>query len=169
MLTYSFVLTNACPACPSLRALVLNFAGSAVSNVVPSAAPPSRRDVHDDDVVGDLGARDDARDPRQRIWNVFTKLGLPVPSLVILVVADRSTAGLVVPTFLGLVMLVGGIVCFTLVLRSESLAERIGRFAERVGSAAMRLVRRPPGHGLARRRHRLRHRSRSRSGRSGSR
>ena len=145
MLTYSFVLTNALPGLSHPQALVLNFAGSAVSNVVPFGGAAGVAATYTMTMSWGISAPATTLGILvSGIWNVFTKLGLPVLSLAILVVADRSTAGLVVPTFLGLVMLVGGIVCFTLVLRSESLAERIGRFAERVGSAAMRLVRRPP-------------------------
>ena len=145
MFVYSFVLTNAMPGLTHPQALVVNFAGSAVSNVVPFGGAAGVAATYTMTMSWGISA------PAvtlgilvSGIWNVFTKLGLPVLSLAILVVADRSTAGLVVPTLLGLVVLAGGIVCFTLILRSDLLAERIGRLAERVGSAAMRLVRRPP-------------------------
>ena len=156
MLTYSFVLTNALPGLTHPQALVLNFAGSAVSNVVPFGGAAGVAATYTMTMSwGISGARGDAGILVSGIWNVFTKLGLPVLSLAILVVADRSTAGLVVPTLLGLVMLVGGIVVLHAhpAQRVAGRAHRPVRRTGRLGRDATRSA--AAGHGLARRRRRL--------------
>jgi uncharacterized membrane protein YbhN (UPF0104 family) len=78
------------------------------------------------------------------VWNVFTKLGLPVLAVVLLAATGRATAGLVVPAAIGVALLVGGVVVFLMVLRSEALAERVGDLADRTGGSVFRLVRRRP-------------------------
>ena len=50
-------------------------------------------------------------------------------ALVLLVLAHEATGGLVVPTIIGLAVLVTCIVLFSLVLRREQLAERVARAA----------------------------------------
>ena len=109
MLAYSGVLTASLPGLTHPQALVLNFAGSAVSNVVPFGGAAGVAATYTITMSWGL--------PVQRvtlsilitgIWNVFTKMALPVIALCVLVVSGRSTAGLVVPTLIGLVVLVGG-------------------------------------------------------------
>jgi putative heme transporter len=143
MLTYTGVLTAALPGLTHSQALVMNFAGSAVSNVVPFggavgvaatyamamswgfAVPPITLSIL---VTG--------------IWNVFTKLGLPVIAVCALILAGHATAGLVAPAIVGLVILVAGIVVLVMVLRSEVLAVRVARVAGRIGDVVTRLSRR---------------------------
>ncbi len=143
MLVYSSVLTASLPGLTHPQALVLNFAGSAVSNVVPFGGAAGVAATYTITMSWGL--------PVQRvtlsilitgIWNVFMKMGLPVLALCVLVVSGRSTAGLVVPTLIGLVVLVSGVVVFGLILRSEGLAMAIGRLAQRVGERLMKLFRR---------------------------
>ncbi|MGH9272495.1 MAG: lysylphosphatidylglycerol synthase transmembrane domain-containing protein [Ilumatobacteraceae bacterium] len=142
MLVYSGVLTSSLPGLTHPQALVLNFAGSAVSNVVPFGGAVGVAATYTITMSWGL--------PAQRvtlsilitgIWNVLTKMALPVVALVVLVVSGRSAAGLVVPTLIGLIVLVGGIVVLALILRSEALAVAIGRLAQRIGERLLRLVR----------------------------
>jgi putative heme transporter len=145
MFIYTGVLTAALPGLKRLQALVVNFAGSAVSNVVPFGGAAG---------VGATYAMQmswgfDAASITLAIlvtgvWNVFTKLALPLLALAALLLAGEATGGLVVPTVIGLAVLATGVVLFTLVLRSETLAESLGGFAERVATRALRLIGRPP-------------------------
>lgn len=143
MLVYSGVLTSALPGLTHPQALVLNFAGSAVSNVVPFGGAAGVAATYT--ITMSWGF------PVQPvtlailisgIWNVFMKMALPVVALTVLVASGRSTAGLVVPTLIGLVLLVAGIVVFALILRSEGLATAIGRLAQQVGERLMKFLRR---------------------------
>jgi len=144
MLTYTGVLTNALPGLKHMQALVLNLAGSAVSNIVPFGGAAGVAATYA--MTLSWGFEVPAITLSilvTGIWNVFMKLGLPVLALLILVVAHEATAGLVAPALIGLALLVAGIVLLALILRSEHLAERIGSFAQRLGGWLFRLVRRP--------------------------
>jgi uncharacterized membrane protein YbhN (UPF0104 family) len=144
MLVYSGVLTSSLPGLTHPQALVLNFAGSAVSNVVPFGGAAGVAATYTMTMSWGLPVPTVTLSILiSGIWNVFTKMAIPVFALSVLVASGRSTAGLVVPTLVGLFVLVGGIIIFGLVLRSESLAVAVGRLAQAVGSRLMRLVRRP--------------------------
>ena len=145
MFVYSGVLTTSMPGLTHAQALVVNFAGSSISNVVPFGGAAGVAATYTMTMSWGLPAPTVTLSILVTgIWNVLTKWALPVVALMILVVSGRSTAGLVVPTLIGAVLLIGGIVVFMLMLRSEALAVRIGGLAQRVGSSLMRLVRRPP-------------------------
>ena len=60
------------------------------------------------------------------IWNNFVKLGMPVIALGLLVFQGSASSGLVVAAFIGLAVLIGSIVLFALVLKSERAAVRVG-------------------------------------------
>jgi uncharacterized membrane protein YbhN (UPF0104 family) len=144
MLAYTGVLTNALPGLKHAQALVVNLSGSAVSNVVPFGGAAGVAATYA--MTLSWGFEVPAITLSilvTGIWNVFTKLGLPVIALLILVVAGEATAGLVAPALIGLILLVAGIVLLVLILRSEQLAERIGAFAQRIGARFLRVVRRP--------------------------
>lgn len=146
MATYTGVLTAALPGLKHLQALVVNVAGSAVSNVVPFGGAAGVAATYAMGMSWGFGP------PAitlailvTGVWNVFTKLGLPVLAVVLLAATGRATAGLVAPAVIGVLLLVAGIVVFLLVVRSEALAERVGDLADRVGTWLSRLVhRRPP-------------------------
>ena len=144
MIVYSGVLTASLPGLTHPQALVLNFAGSAVSNVVPFGGAAGVAATYTITMSWGFPVPTVTLSILiTGIWNVFTKMALPVIALTVLVLSGRSTAGLVVPTLVGLVILIGGIVIFGLVLRSESLAVAVGRLAQRIGTWLMRLLRRP--------------------------
>jgi uncharacterized membrane protein YbhN (UPF0104 family) len=145
MITYTGVLTAALPGLKHVQALVLNFAGSAVSNVVPFGGAVGVAATYAMAMSWGFDAPAVTLSILVTgIWNVFSKLALPVLALLILVIAGEATAGLVAPAIIGLAVLVAGIVVLTLILRSEHLAERVGTLAERVGAWCSRVVRRSP-------------------------
>jgi uncharacterized protein (TIRG00374 family) len=88
------------------------------------------------------------------VWNIFTKLALPMLSLVFLALSGHLTTTYVVAAILGLIVLSVGIGLFALVLRSEELAIKIGNWLGRLVSRFRRLVRKSPvttwGDGAAR-------------------
>ena len=81
------------------------------------------------------------------IVNNFAKLALPVIALVGLALQGNATAGRVTAGLLGIAALVAAVVVFTLALRTEQSAARLGNAAARVASFFTRLVRRPPATG----------------------
>jgi uncharacterized protein (TIRG00374 family) len=88
------------------------------------------------------------------IWNIFTKLALPLLSLVILALSGHLTGTYIVAAVLGVIVLGVGVGLFALVFRSEELAIEIGSWLGRVASWFRRFLRKPPvttwGQGAAR-------------------
>ena len=81
------------------------------------------------------------------IWNNFVKLGLPVVALALLAISGGAGAALTTAAVIGLGVLVAAIVLFALLLRSESMASRLGGRAGRVASTLRRPLRRAPVEG----------------------
>jgi putative heme transporter len=88
------------------------------------------------------------------IWNIFTKLGLPMLALVFLALSGHLTPAYIVAAIVGLALLGAAVVLFALLFRSEAFATRIGNALARVVSWFRRLLRKPPvagwGEGAAR-------------------
>ena len=88
------------------------------------------------------------------IWNIFTKLALPMLSLVFLALSGHLTTTYVVAAILGVLILATGVGLFTLVFRSEAFAIKIGNWLGSVASWFRGLMRKPPlttwGEGAAR-------------------
>jgi uncharacterized membrane protein YbhN (UPF0104 family) len=85
------------------------------------------------------------------IWNIFTKLALPVVALALLVVTGHSNAALVGAAVVGVVVLVVAVVLLALVFKSSSMARRVGEFIGRIGSALLRPFHRGPVVGMGER------------------
>jgi uncharacterized membrane protein YbhN (UPF0104 family) len=81
------------------------------------------------------------------VWNAFAKLGLPVLALALVALQGGASGARVTAALLGIAGLVGAVIVFALMLRSEEGARRFGVLAGRVASRLLRLVRRPPVHG----------------------
>lgn len=78
------------------------------------------------------------------IWNIFTKLALPVLSIVFLVIAGQSSSAYVVAAVVGVIVLVVAVGLLAAVFASEELARRIGDGLGRVISSVLHVFRRPP-------------------------
>ena len=101
MFVYSGVLTTSLPGLTHPQALVVNFAGSAVSNVVPFGGAAGVAATYTMTMSWGFAAPSVTLSILVTgIWNVLMKMGLPVVALTILVIAGRSTAGLVVPALI---------------------------------------------------------------------
>ena len=77
------------------------------------------------------------------IWNIFTKLGLPMLALVFLSLSGHLTPAYIVAAIVGLAFLGAAVVLFALLFRSETFAIRIGNALARVVSSFRRLLRKP--------------------------
>jgi uncharacterized protein (TIRG00374 family) len=88
------------------------------------------------------------------IWNIFTKLGLPMLSLVFLALSGHLTPSYIVAAIVGVVVLSVAVGLFALVFRSEEFAMRIGNWLGRIASWFRRIRHKPPvttwGEGAAR-------------------
>jgi putative heme transporter len=82
------------------------------------------------------------------IWNIFTKLGLPVLSIVFLVIAGQSGSAYVVAAVVGVIVLAVAVGLLTAVFASERLARRIGDGLGKVLSFFLRVFRKPPKTGM---------------------
>ena len=90
------------------------------------------------------------------VWNVFTKLALPVVALVILATVGKGSIGLLVASAVGLAILAAGIGSFTMMHRREGLPGQIGSVVGSVASFCRKLVRKPPVAGWGEKADRLR-------------
>jgi putative heme transporter len=88
------------------------------------------------------------------IWNIFTKLGLPMLALVFLALSGHLTPTYILAAALGIIVLGVAVGVFTLLFRSEAFAIKIGNALGRLVSWFRRLLRKPPvttwGDGAAR-------------------
>ncbi len=76
------------------------------------------------------------------VWSIFVTLGLPLLGLVAISASNTIDPGpYVYIGIVGFAVLVTMIVVFALIMRSEPLAARIGKFANRLGSPFMRRFR----------------------------
>jgi uncharacterized membrane protein YbhN (UPF0104 family) len=140
--TYWFVLTAALPGLRLREAAVVNQASTAVSNTLPAGG------VIGVGVsismltswgfrIGSIGRSAVVTG----IWNNFVKLGMPVLALSLLALEGEVTPARLAAAAIGIAVLVGAVVLFALVLRSDKLARTIGRGLGRVVDWARLLLR----------------------------
>lgn len=73
------------------------------------------------------------------VWSIFVTLGLPVLGLVAIAASGTISAGpYVIVGVIGLVALLAMVTVFGLVMRSEKLAERLGRLGNRMAKPFLR-------------------------------
>src|SRR6187455_2184631 len=78
------------------------------------------------------------------IWNQLMNLVFPVIALALLTVADEDHPALRTAALIGVAVLIVAVTGFALVLSHAEWAQRIGDLAARLGSRALRVVRRGP-------------------------
>ncbi|MDQ1287560.1 MAG: putative heme transporter [Actinomycetota bacterium] len=142
---YAFTIKASLPGLTHAQAMTVNVTTSAVSNLVPFG--------------GALGLAATFAICRTwgftpgpvalsalvtGIWNVLSKLALPMAGLMALAVSPGGgTGGLARPAAVGAAVLAVILVVLIGTLASEPLAVRTGRVAEAVGRAWLRIVRSP--------------------------
>jgi uncharacterized protein (TIRG00374 family) len=143
MLAYTGVLVNTLPGLRVTQALTVNFAGSAVSNVMPFGGALGVGATYAIDMSWGFSVPSVTLSILvSGIWNVFAKLAMPLLALVLLLISGHATGKLLIPALLGLVALVTAATVLVLVMRSEQLATRVGTLGQRVTDATCRLLRR---------------------------
>lgn len=157
MWNYAGVMVNSLPGLKRAQALVVNFSGSALSNVVPFGGAAGVGATYAQCLSWGFDA------PAitlsiivTGVWNVFAKLGMPVLVLALLVIDGTHLSELdptqkrtlELATLVGFLALVGALVLFGMVFRSDRLASAIGGAAERTRNGARRLIRKEPKPGL---------------------
>lgn len=157
LVTYWFVLTAALPGLRFREAAVVNQASTAVSNTLPAGGALG---------VGvsvtmltSWGFRLPAIGLQaivSGIWNNFVKLGTPVLALVLLALEGQVSAGRLAAALIGIAVLAGAVVLFTLMLRSDRLARVVGRRIGSIVNRARRIARRAPLDGFDERASRFR-------------
>ena len=85
------------------------------------------------------------------VLNTFVKLGMPMLALGMLVVQGESSTALVAAAVIGLLVLLGAITVFALMLRTDTLARRVGNWLGTAATFFAKLIRRPPVVGLGER------------------
>ena len=80
------------------------------------------------------------------IWNSFIKLGMPVVALAALALTGRMNASLIVPTVIGILVLIAAVVLFAGILWKESLARAIGGGLGKAASLFGKPFHKPPFH-----------------------
>jgi uncharacterized membrane protein YbhN (UPF0104 family) len=141
---YTFVLTGALPGLTHRRALTLNLTGSAVANLVPFG--------------GALGVGVNYSMSRgwgfskqafalytlvSNLWVILAKLSLPALAIGVLVLTDNvAHPRLSAAAFAAMCVLIAVVATVVALLASERTAARLGRAAERLAGAGLRLARR---------------------------
>jgi uncharacterized membrane protein YbhN (UPF0104 family) len=82
------------------------------------------------------------------IWNIFTKLALPVLALGFLVLTGNTYPALVGAAAVGIVVLAAAVILLALIFKSERMARRVGDLLGRAISAVGRLFHRQPVTGM---------------------
>jgi uncharacterized membrane protein YbhN (UPF0104 family) len=148
LVTYALVWMSVTPGLSFGRAMIMTQATTAVTNTVPAGSAIGVGMTYA--MLGSWGfsrSRTTIAVLVSGVWNAFAKLGIPVLALALVALQGNAGAGRITAALLGIAGLVGAIVVFALMLRSEQMAERVGVVAGRAASRLLRLIRRPPVQG----------------------
>lgn len=149
LVTYWFVLTAALPGLRFREAAVVNQASTAVSNTLPAGGAIGVGVTLS--MLTSWGFRVPAIGLQAivtGIWNNFVKLGMPVFALVLLALEGDITLGRLIAASIGVAVLVGAVVLFALLLKSDRLARMVGQRVGGLVNAVLRLLRKPPMEGF---------------------
>lgn len=144
VLAHTLVLTAGLPGLSIRQALLVNFTGSSVSNVLPLGGAAGtalnysmcRRWGHPPAAIVLFTVV-------THIWGLIAKLALPVLALAALLACGGSSAQLLIPALISLTALTAVLAGLAAVLAHEGAAVALGRGCERAVARAGRLVGRP--------------------------
>ena len=148
LITYWIVVVIATPGLTLPQAAVLTQSTTSVANAVPAGGAVAVGLTYT--ILSSWGfskSRSTLSIVVTGIWNNFVKLGTPILALAILALQGGSGGGRLLAGALGLCGLVGAILLFALILKSEDFAKRIALRAERWASWLLGLANRKPVHG----------------------
>jgi uncharacterized protein (TIRG00374 family) len=142
ILTYTFVWVTSLPGLRYPQAGVVSTATNRVASTVPGGGAIAIGLTYT--ILGSWGfsrSRTTISVLVTGIWNNFVKLGMPIFALAMLALMGRPGGGRMVVGVTGLAGLIGAIVVFALILRSEDFAARAGIRAGKLVNPIRRLFR----------------------------
>jgi putative heme transporter len=145
LVTYWVVVVIATPGLTLPQAGVLTQSTTAVANAVPAGGAVAVGLTYT--ILSSWGfskSRSTLSVVVSGIWNNFVKLGTPILALALLALQGERGGGRMIVAIAGLGGLVGAILVFALILKSEDFARRAGIKFEQWASALLKLVRRDP-------------------------
>jgi len=145
LFTYWIVVVLATPGLTYPQAAVMTQSTTAVANSVPVGGAVSVGLTYA--MLTSWGfskARSTVSVVVTGIWNNFVKLAAPILALALVAFDGRTGGARVAASIAGLAGLVGAIVLFALILRSEEFAATVGAVTGRWASAVLRLAGRRP-------------------------
>jgi uncharacterized protein (TIRG00374 family) len=148
LVTYWLVVVIATPGITLVQAGVLTQSTTAVANAVPAGGAVAVGLTYS--IMSSWGfskGRSTLSIIVTGIWNNFVKLGTPILALAILALQGGQGGGRLAAAAIGLGGLLGAILLFALILRSEDFARRVANRTERWASSLLRLMKREPAHG----------------------
>jgi len=148
LMTYWIVVVIATPGLTLLQAGVLTQSTTAVANAVPAGGAVAVGLTYT--IMSSWGfskSRSTLSIIVTGIWNNFVKLGTPILALAILALQGGGSGGRLVVAVIGLGGLVGTILLFALILKSEDFARRVALRTERWATSLLGLLKREPAHG----------------------
>jgi uncharacterized protein (TIRG00374 family) len=149
MWNYGGVLTASLPGLTRLQAVVSNFSGSALANVVPFGGAAGVGATYAQCLSWGFDVPSITLSIIVTgVWNVFAKLGLPIIVLSLLLVTHQSSEGLSAAGLIGFAALVASVVGLVLIFRSGTLAVRIGLVLQHALNLVRRIARRAPAEDL---------------------
>ena len=148
LITYWIVVVIATPGLTLTQAGVLTQSTTAVANAVPAGGAVAVGLTYT--ILSSWGyskSRSTLSIVVTGIWNNFVKLGTPILALAILALQGGQGGGRLVAAVVGFGGLMGAILVFALILKSEVFARRVALRLERWASSALRILKRTPVHG----------------------
>lgn len=148
LITYWIVVVIATPGLTLPQAAVLTQSTTSVANAVPAGGAVAVGLTYT--ILSSWGfskSRSTLSIVVTGIWNNFVKLGTPILALAILALQGGRGGGRLLAGALGLCGLVGAILLFALILKSEDVARRVALRAEGWASWLLGLLNRKPAHG----------------------
>lgn len=150
--TYWFVNTSTLPGLRVRQAAVVTETSTAIANTVPGGGAIGIALSYA--MYGSWGfskSRVTVSLTVAGIWNNLTKLGMPILAIALLAFTQSPSGGRIIVGVIGVAVLAAFLGLFTLLLRSDEWADRIGDAAGRGASRLLRLLHREPavGWGLA--------------------
>jgi uncharacterized membrane protein YbhN (UPF0104 family) len=145
MWNYAGVMVASLPGLRRAQAMVSNFSGSALANVVPFGGAAGVGATYAQSLSWGFDVPSITLSIIVTgVWNVFAKLGLPILVLAALLVTHQSSEGLSAAGLIGFAALVASVVGLALIFRSGTLAVRLGLILQHALNFMRRLARRSP-------------------------
>ncbi|MDA3021375.1 MAG: lysylphosphatidylglycerol synthase transmembrane domain-containing protein [Actinomycetota bacterium] len=130
---YGFPFMAAAPGLKYLRSEQLNQAAFAISNGVPGGGAVGLAVQYGMlTSFGITATASTAAITAVGLWSSFVTLGFPILGVGALVLAGQNGGGYVLTALIGLGVLVAVIVIFVLVMRSEDLATKVGKWGNSI-------------------------------------